>query len=266
MFEPGSTVKPIIMAAVLQSDNSIENDLINTSPGFIDYEGFITRDFKDYGTQNLSQIISNSSNVGMIKLCDKFEAETIVNGFHKMGFGKYMNEIFISTREGYLPPINKLSKRDKVSLCYGYGLQTTLLELVSSYTILYSQGKSKPLSLIFDTALDEHEQVIPVELSLKMEKMLTAVVDEGTGRRAKVKGIKISGKTGTVKKIGNLGYEEQSLNALFVGQASLNQKNLIVGVIIRDSQVNGSGGGDVAAPSFANFINKIRQKEGYYDF
>ncbi len=266
LFEPGSTVKPIIMAAVLQSDNSIENELINTSPGFIDYEGFITKDFKDYGTQNLSQIISNSSNVGMIKLCDKFDAETIVNGFHKMGFGKYMNEIFISTREGYLPPINKLSKRDKVSLCYGYGLQTTLLELVSSYSILYSQGKSKPLSLIFDTALDEHEQVIPVELSLKMEKMLTAVVSEGTGRRAQVKGIKTSGKTGTVKKIGNLGYEEQSLNALFVGQASLNQKNLIVGVIIRDSQVNGSGGGDVAAPSFANFINKIRQKEGYYDF
>ena len=83
---------------------------------------------------------------------------------------------------------------------------------------------------------------------------------------SQVKGIKISGKTGTVKKIGNLGYEEKSLNALFVGQASLNQKNLIVGVIIRDSQVNGSGGGDVAAPSFANFINKIRQKEGYYDF
>ena len=50
----------------------------------------------------------------------------------QMGFGKY-EEIFISTREGYLPPINKLSKRDKVSLCYGYGLQTTLLELISSY-------------------------------------------------------------------------------------------------------------------------------------
>ena len=257
LFEPGSTVKPIIVAAVLQSDNSIEDELINTSPGYIDYEGFITKDFKDYGTQNLSQIISNSSNVGMVKLCDKVEAEIIINGFHKMGFGKYMNEIFISTREGYLPPVNKLSKRDKVSLCYGYGLQTTLLELVSSYSILYSKGKSKPLSLIFSSATEEYEQIISPELSSKMEKMLTAVVDEGTGRRAKVKGIKISGKTGTVKKIGNLGYEEQSLNALFVGQASLGQKNLIVGVIIRDSQDNGNGGGDVAAPSFANFINKI---------
>ena len=57
------------------------------------------------------------------------------------------------------------------------------------------------------------------------------LVDEHKSR------IKTSGKTGTVKKIGNLGYEEQSLNALFVGQASLNQKNLIVGIIIRDSQL-----------------------------
>ena len=136
-------------------------------------------------------------------------------------------------------------------------LADNFIELVSSYSILYSKGKSKPLSLIFSSATEEYEQIISPELSSKMEKMLTAVVDEGTGRRAKVKGIKISGKTGTVKKIGNLGYEEQSLNALFVGQASLGQKNLIVGVIIRDSQDNGNGGGDVAAPSFANFINKI---------
>ena len=65
-----------------------------------------------------------------------------------MGFGKYFNEIFISTREGYLPNVNTLSDRENVSLCYGYGLQTTLLELVNSYSILYSKGKSVPLKLV----------------------------------------------------------------------------------------------------------------------
>ena len=82
LFEPGSTVKPIIMAAVLESDSSFSDQLINTSPGFVDYEGFITEDFKDYGIQNLSQIISNSSNVGMVKICDGVEPEIILNGFH----------------------------------------------------------------------------------------------------------------------------------------------------------------------------------------
>ena len=81
LFEPGSTVKPIIMAAVLESDSSFSDQLINTSPGFVDYEGFITEDFKDYGIQNLSQIISNSSNVGMVKICDGVEPEIILNGF-----------------------------------------------------------------------------------------------------------------------------------------------------------------------------------------
>ncbi len=257
LFEPGSTVKPIIMAAVLESDSSFSDQLINTSPGFVDYEGFITEDFKDYGIQNLSQIISNSSNVGMVKICDGVEPEIILNGFHKVGFGKYMNEIFISTREGYLPPMSNLSKRDKVSLCYGYGLQTTLLELVNAYSIFYSEGKLRPLSLIVNNSSEDTKQIISPDLSVKMKDMLTDAVRKGTGSKAKVKGIDISGKTGTVQKLGEKGYKEVSHNALFIGQASSENRNLIVGIIVRDAQKNGSGGGDVAAPSFARFINKV---------
>ena len=257
LFEPGSTVKPIIIASVLQNDKSLSNQLINTSPGFIDYEGFVTKDFRDYGKLNFSEIISNSSNVGMVKICDGVQAEIILNGFHRMGFGRYMNEIFISTREGYLPTVNNLSKRDKVSLCYGYGLQTTLLELVGAYSVFYSEGKFKPLNLLINNESYEARQIMPQELSLKMKDMLLEVVDKGTGKKAKVDGLKISGKTGTVQKFGKEGYQDISHNALFIGQASSDNKNLIVGVIIRDAQKNGSGGGDVAAPSFANFINRI---------
>ena len=60
-----------------------------------------------------------------------------------------------------------------------------------------------------------------------------------------------------MQKLGEKGYKEVSHNALFIGQASSKNRNLIVGIIVRDAQKNGSGGGDVAAPSFARFINKI---------
>ena len=136
LFEPGSTVKPLALAGLLKEEIIYKDEIIKTSPGYIEYEGFLTSDFKDYGTLSLSEVISKSSNVAMVKLCDKSNPEKIVKNFYQWGFGKYINEIFISNREGYLPSSANLSAREKVSLCYGYGLQVTLIQLVGAYTCL----------------------------------------------------------------------------------------------------------------------------------
>ena len=75
LFEPGSTVKPLALAGLLQEDVIYKDTIVKTSPGYIEYEGFLTSDFKDYGTLNLSDVISKSSNVAMVKLCDKSNSE-----------------------------------------------------------------------------------------------------------------------------------------------------------------------------------------------
>ena len=153
LFEPGSTVKPLALAGLLKNKIINKNEKIKTSPGFIEYEGFMTSDFKDYGTLNLSEVISKSSNVAMVKLCDKSNSEKIIKNFYQWGFGQYINEIFISNREGYLPSSANLSEREKVSLCYGYGLQVTLIQLVGAYTALFSDGQFEGLNLISDSYL-----------------------------------------------------------------------------------------------------------------
>ena len=102
LFEPGSSIKPLSLAGLLEDKIINSNTKIETSPGFIDYKGFVTRDFKNYGFIDLSEVISKSSNVAMVKLCDKAEADSIIKNLYRWGFGRYMNEIFISTREGYL--------------------------------------------------------------------------------------------------------------------------------------------------------------------
>ena len=98
LFEPGSTVKPLAIAGLLQEDVIYKDIIIKTSPGYIEYEGYLTSDFKDYGTLNLSDVISKSSNVAMVKLCDKSNSEEIIKNFYKWGLEKYINEIFISNR------------------------------------------------------------------------------------------------------------------------------------------------------------------------
>ncbi|MFL2747146.1 MAG: peptidoglycan D,D-transpeptidase FtsI family protein [Gammaproteobacteria bacterium] len=258
LFEPGSTVKPLALAGLLKNKTINKNEKIKTSPGFIEYEGFMTSDFKDYGTLNLSEVISKSSNVAMVKLCDRSNSEKIIKNFYQWGFGQYINEIFISNREGYLPSSANLSEREKVSLCYGYGLQVTLIQLVGAYTALFSDGQFEGLNLISDSYNGFENKVISSEIAQEINKMLFEAVNNGTGKRALVNNIKITGKTGTTKRLTNQGYTEKSFNASFIGMAELENKNYVLGILVRDSKENGEGGGQVAAPVFSKIIKSIK--------
>ena len=258
LFEPGSTVKPLALAGLLKEEIIYKDEIIKTSPGYIEYEGFLTSDFKDYGTLSLSEVISKSSNVAMVKLCDKSNPEKIVKNFYQWGFGKYINEIFISNREGYLPSSANLSEREKVSLCYGYGLQVTLIQLVGAYTALFSNGQFQGLNLISGSYNGFEDIVISEEIAMEIKDMLSEAVNTGTGRNALVKNTKIIGKTGTTKISTNQGYTEKSFNASFVGMAELKDKNFVLGILVRDAKENGEGGGQVAAPVFSEIIKSIK--------
>ena len=258
LFEPGSTVKPLAIAGLLQEDVIYKDIIIKTSPGYIEYEGFLTSDFKDYGTLNLSDVISKSSNVAMVKLCDKSNSEEIIKNFYKWGFGKYVNEIFISNREGYLPSSADLSAREKVSLCYGYGLQVTLIQLVGAYTALFSNGQFQGLNLISGSYNGNENEIISSEIAEEIKLMLSEAVNKGTGRNALVKNTRIIGKTGTTKRLTNEGYNEKSFNASFIGMAELDDHNYVLGILVRDAKENGEGGGQVAAPVFSKIIKSIQ--------
>lgn len=258
LFEPGSTVKPLAIAGLLQEDVIYKDIIIKTSPGYIEYEGFLTSDFKDYGTLNLSDVISKSSNVAMVKLCDKSNSEEIIKNFYKWGFGKYINEIFISNREGYLPSSADLSAREKVSLCYGYGLQVTLIQLVGAYTALFSNGQFQGLNLISGSYNGNENEIISSEIAEEIKIMLSEAVNKGTGRNALVKNTRIIGKTGTTKRLTNEGYNEKSFNASFIGMAELDDQDYVLGILVRDAKENGEGGGQVAAPVFSKIIKSIQ--------
>ncbi|MDA9636188.1 penicillin-binding protein 2 [SAR86 cluster bacterium] len=258
LFEPGSTIKPLSLAGLIEEGIVNDDITVQTSPGYIDYKGFVTKDFRDYGLLNLSEIISKSSNVGMIKLCDKAKSDAIIKNLYEWGFGRYMSGIFISTREGYLPNSEKISDREKVSLCYGYGMQVTLIQLVSAYTALFSSGEDKGLNLISKSFEAFDEKIVSNKTALKINKMLSNAVELGTGKKALVKNITVIGKTGTTKRLGVKGYTEESYNASFIGNAKFDDKDYVIGIIVRNAKENGEGGGQVAAPIFSNILKSIQ--------
>ena len=259
LFEPGSTVKPLALSALLKSDSNLLNSKINTSPGWIEFEGYKTEDARDYGILSTKEIISKSSNVGMVKLCANSNPNEILQTYYSLGLGKYLNEIFIPTREGYLPEFKDLSLREKVSLCYGYGLQTTLVQLISAYSTIFSEGLYRPLKLIKNSSEFEEERIINKEDADNIKNILYQSIKNGTGFRAKVKNQDVFGKTGTARIFKNEKYNDDLHNALFIGMTKLENKEYLLGLFVKNPRLNGDGGGDVAAPIFSEIIETIQK-------
>ena len=259
LFEPGSTVKPLALLALLENDSKIIESKVNTSPGWIEFEGYRTEDARNYGTLSAEEIIAKSSNVGMVKLCADFDPNQILQTYYSFGFGKYINEIFISTREGYLPEFKNLSLREKVSLCYGYGLQTTLVQLTSAYSTIFSEGVYRPLKLIKNSSQFEEERILSKENAKQIKKILYKAIKNGTGFRAKVNDHDVFGKTGTARIFKDQKYNEDLHNALFIGMTKIEDKEYLVGLFVKNPKINGDGGGDVAAPIFSEIIETIQK-------
>ena len=259
LFEPGSTVKPLALSALLKNNPELIESAVNTSPGWIEFEGYKTEDARNYGTLSTEEIISKSSNVGMVKLCADFDPSLILRTYYSLGLGKYMNEIFISTREGYLPEYKNLSLREKVSLCYGYGLQTTLVQLTSAYSTIFSEGVYRPLKLIKNSSQFEEERILSKENAKQIKKILYKAIKNGTGFRAKVNDHDVFGKTGTARIFKDQKYNEDLHNALFIGMTKIEDKEYLVGLFVKNPKINGDGGGDVAAPIFSEIIETIQK-------
>ena len=258
VFEPGSVLKPIAMSAIIESQQQALDSIVETSPGWIEVAGYRTSDFKNYGQLTLSQIISLSSNVGMVKLCSNQEIQHLTNYYKKFGIGEYPVSVLLPAREGFLPHHSEYTQRDKVSSCYGYGMTLSALQIAQAYMVFANQGYFKELRLFKDKLFESNKelQVISQETSRLIIGMLEETVnsDSGTARRARIKGKIVAGKTGTA--IESLG-DETSYTATFSGFVPSSNPDYLAVVVLHGLKGEESSGGKVAAPVFSNILSEI---------
>ena len=257
-FEPGSVVKPMAMAAILDSSKVDITSSIQTSPGWIDIGGYKTSDFRDYGTLSLSEIISYSSNVGMVKLCSNQEEGHLVKYFSIFGAAKYPSNILIPSREGFLPNQSELTLRDKVSLCYGYGLTMTALQIAQAYLVFAREGVFKELNLYVDqdiVGLIEEERVLSEKTVRLINMMLIEAVHSkhGTAKKARIDGLIVAGKTGTAEKNDISG---KSYTVTFSGFVPAQNPDLLVVVVLHGLKGEKNSGGQIAAPLFSKITSQ----------
>lgn len=255
VFEPGSVVKPLAMAAVMESGQFPRDVVVDTSPGWMRIDRFTIRDIRNYGELSLAGILEKSSNIGMSKLVLELDEPLVPDLYRRVGFGQSPETGYPGESTGTLPAPVRWSSSQWAALSYGYGLSTSALQLASAYTALANGGMRLPPSLLRLPEPPPGEQAIDRAVAHDLLRVMEESVQPTTGaRRAMVPGYRVAGKSGTVRKTGAGGYVPDAYRSLFAGIAPVSDPRIVTVVMIDHPRGDSYFGGAVAAPVFSRVV------------
>lgn len=256
IFEPGSTIKPFVVAAALESRKYRADSVLDTSPGYIVVGAKTIEDKHNLGRISLTTVLTKSSNVGASRIALSLEPAQLWSVLDAFGIGQLTASGFPGESAGLLTHFERWREIGQATLAYGYGLSVTPLQLAKAFAILGSDGLSRPVTLVATDGVPEAEtRVISAQTAHDVIGMLeTVVAPGGTATRAAVPGYRIAGKTGTARKATAGGYSEKLYTAVFGGLAPASRPRLAAVVVIHEPSDGAYYGGEVAAPVFAEVV------------
>jgi cell division protein FtsI (penicillin-binding protein 3) len=201
-------------------------------------------------------VLKKSSDIGVAKLTLSLPSNSLVDMYQKVGFGQSTQSGFPGEGAGVLPDNLKARPFVLATLSFGYSISVTLLQLAQSYAVLASKGVMRPVTFLKVDKQVEGKRVLPEELSEQVLYLLESVLDTGgTGKRARVSGYRVAGKTGTSHIASAGGYYKDRHCSSFVGIAPVSDPEFVVAVVVKNPKKGGYHGGRVTAPVFANVMN-----------
>ncbi len=255
IFEPGSSIKPLIVAAALESGDYRPSSIVDTAPGHVVVGHKRIEDRRNLGRISLTTILARSSNVGVTKLAMSLQPEQLWRTMTQFGLGSLTSSGFPGESAGLLTHYDHWRPISQATLAYGYGVSVTPMQLTQAYAAFGSDGRMHPISLIALEQAGSGEQVLAAATAIAVRRMLEEVVRPGgTGTKATVTGYRIAGKTGTAWKFAAGGYSEDEYISIFAGLAPASNPRLAAVVVIDEPGGELYYGSDVAAPVFANVM------------
>lgn len=256
IFEPGSTVKPMVVLAALQRGLVKENSVLNTLPFYIN--GHEIKDVARYAELSVTGILQKSSNVGVSRLALAMPPSSLVETYSLFGIGKATNLGLVGERSGLYPSRQRWSDLDRATFSFGYGLMVTPLQLVRAYATIGSLGIYRPLSIIKVDSSVTGQRVFPEPLVRTVINMMESVaLPGGGGVKAAIRGYRLALKTGTAKKVGPDGKYIKKYIAYAVGVAPASNPQFALVVVINDPQAGKYYGGAVSAPVFGAIMGGV---------
>jgi cell division protein FtsI (penicillin-binding protein 3) len=256
IFEPGSSIKPFVIAAGLESGQYRPDSVVDTSPGFLKVGSKVFEDEKPLGTIDIATILAKSSNVGTAKIALSLKPEQIWKTLTALGFGQVTGSGYPGESAGMLSHFSHWRPIGIATLSHGYGLSVTPLQLAHAYATIAAGGVSRPISFERVSGGVAGQQVISRGVAQSLVQLMESVVvaEGATGKRAAVVGYRVAGKTGTAWKSNAGGYSTDRYMAVFAGVVPASHPKLATVVVIDEPSAGQYYGGLVAAPVFSSVM------------
>lgn len=264
VYEPGSVFKVVTTAAALEDGGFHENDKIFCENGKYKIANNVLTDHHPHGTLTFTQVVGVSSNIGVVKIAQKLGAGMIYKYGRKLRFGVKTGIDLRGEVSGWLKSPPFWSKTSIGAIPIGYEVTTTALQIVGMMSAVANNGVyMRPFVLKYikdnqDQVIKAFEplmvdQVITEETAMRVRDVLVYAVENGTGTKAMIDGVKVAGKTGTARKVVNGRYSEGKYYGTFAGFAPADRPR-VAAVVVVDEPHPSYFGGTVAAPVFKEVI------------
>lgn len=253
LFEPGSTAKPLTVAAGLENGVITPATVFNTNPGWMPNGRYRTTDTHNYGVLDTTGVIRKSSNVGAAQIANRLDKRQFYDFFRKMGYGQSTRSGFPGEAAGLFPAPDQWSGTSKQTMSYGYGLAVTPLQVAHAYATLANGGRAIQPTFVKGER-NEPKQVLDPMIAAEVMKMMQTVTEPGgTAIQAAILGYHVAGKTGTSRKASAGGYSRNYLS-FFAGVVPVDNPRFAMAVVVNDPTNGSYYGGSVAGPVFHNVM------------
>ena len=257
IFEPGSTMKPIVALSALEAKTTNWSEVFDTRPFIVD--GKMVRDSHAMTQGTILDIIKYSSNTGMAHISMRTGPQKILSTLQDFGFGTKTQSGLVGESSGKLNEHRAFwSEIDKATLGFGYGIAVTNLQLSSAYATLANGGLKVPVSILRLSKLPTPTLVASPKQVALMKQALETVVSDGTGGKAAIDRYRVAGKTGTAKIASVGGYGKYYMST-FAGFAPLSKPRFALVVNVNAPKAGKFYGGVVSGPVFREVMSRALQ-------
>ncbi|MEA2091058.1 MAG: penicillin-binding protein 2 [Campylobacterota bacterium] len=270
-FEPGSVIKTVTFALLLDKGLVNPYDLVNGHNGRFRIGRKVITDEHRFDWLSAENVIVHSSNVGIAQLAQKLNGGEFHDGLKSFGFSQKSTPDLMYEKKGSIPHSSRLNNEIYKATCsYGYGMRANLMQLIRAYSAFNNNGRivtPKIVSNFIDARgsnipIENEEQIQAIKSSTanRVKKILIKTVNEGTGKKAKTQGLIIGGKTGTAHIVEKGKYVNR-YNTAFLGFANDSDNKYTMGVVVIEP-LSSQFAAQTAVPVYKKAID-IMIEEGY---
>ncbi len=269
-FEPGSCFKVVTAAAALETGMAEPGTIIDCENGSYVIGGRTVHDVHPHAELTFAEVLAYSSNIGMAHVAELLGAQKLFGFVRAFGFGCRTGLGLAGESPGVLRPLSDWSGYSLVSIAFGQEIAVTAVQLAQALSVVANGGVLMQPRLVCKITSDSGKvirsseptvvrRVISPATCVTLAKLLTGVVEMGTGRRAAVRGVSVAGKTGTAQRFEN--GEPVGHVSTFMGFAPAERPVFVLVVALQDPHPENLGG-VVCGPIFRNVVTRMLASRG----